>query len=212
MRRTTPADVGLIARPALAPHLQAHAIGENQMLLVSEAFNTLLHGALHCDLLPLLDGRRDQKEIVALLEGRFAAGKVRAAIAALSEKGYVVSGEHGMERNRAAYWSSLGASPCWAEQRLAISRVAVAGDDGRLIRRLEASGARVDDAASGLTVIVCGSYLEQRLEEVNRRQLEAGAPWMLVRPKGIEPLFGPVFWGDQAGPCLTCLTSRMRNH
>ncbi|MCZ0941449.1 MAG: TOMM precursor leader peptide-binding protein [Gammaproteobacteria bacterium] len=212
MRRTPPADVGLIARPALAPHLQAHAIGANQMLLVSETFNTLLHGRLHCDLLPLLDGSRDQEEIVALLEGRLAAAEVRAAIVALSEKGYVVSGEHGMERNRAAYWSSLGASPCWAEQRLANSRIAVAGDDGRLIRHLEASGARVENAAAELTVIVCGSYLEERLEAVNRRQLEAGAPWMLVRPRGIEPLFGPVFRGDQVGPCWTCLTSRMRNH
>ena len=182
------------------------------MLLVSETFNTLLHGRLHCDLLPLLDGQREQAEIVALLEDHLAAAEVRAAIAALSEKGYVVSGEYGMERDRAAYWTSLGASPRWAEQRLANSRVAVAGDDGRLIRHLEASGAGVENADPKLTVIVCDDYLDERLEDVNRRQIEAGAPWMLVRLRGIEPLFGPVFPGDRVGPCWTCLTSRMRNH
>ena len=182
------------------------------MLLVSETFNTLLHGRLHCNLLPLLDGRREQAEIVALLEDRLAAGEVRAAIAALSEKGYVVSGEHGMGRNTAAYWSSLGASPRWAEQRLANSKVAVAGDDDRLIRHLKASGAGVENADPRLTVIVCEDYLDEHLEDVNRRQIEAGAPWMLVRLRGIEPLFGPVFRGDRKGPCWTCLTSRMRNH
>ena len=182
------------------------------MLLVSETFNTLLHGRLHCDLLPLLDGSRDQAEIVALLGGQVAAAEVRTAIAALSEKGYVVSGEHGMERNRAAYWSSLGASPRWAEQRLANSRVAVAGDDGRLIRHLDTSGVRGEDTDPELSVIVCEDYLDERFEDVNRRQLEAGAPWMLVRPRGIAPLFGPVFRGDRVGPCWTCLTSRMRNH
>ena len=56
----TPADRGLVELPALVPHLQFHEIGEQQALLVSESFNTLLHGRLYCDLLPLLDGRRGQ--------------------------------------------------------------------------------------------------------------------------------------------------------
>ena len=212
MRRTTPADSGLIARPALAPHLRAQPIGVNQTLLVSETFNTLLHGELYRELLPLLNGRRGQAEIVARVENRFAAAQVRTAIVALTEKGYVVSGEHGMDQSTAAYWSTLGASPRWVEQRLAESSIRVAGDDGWLIQRLESLGARVGNDDPELTVIVCEDYLEPRLEDVNRRQLEVGAPWMLVRPRGVEPLFGPVFRGDRVGPCWSCLTSRMRNH
>ncbi|MXY98880.1 MAG: TOMM precursor leader peptide-binding protein [Gemmatimonadetes bacterium] len=217
LTRTTPADLGLVDLPTLTPHLRSHVIGAQQTLLVSESFDTLLHGALLCDLLPLLDGRRPLAGIVADLEGRHAAADVRAAIVSLSDRGYVISADHGMDRSRAAYWTSLGASPRWVEQRLAESRVAVDGDDGRLSRQLETSGAgvvadtvAVDDVQ--LKVIVCDDYLDARFAAVNRYRLEAGAPWMLVRPRGMEALFGPVFRADRQGPCWDCLAHRLRGH
>ena len=212
LTKTTPADQGLVELPALTPHLQFHEIDERQTLLVSESFDTLLHGGLYGDLLPLLDGRRSQTEIAAALDGRHAAADVHAAIVSLSARGYVVSADHGMERPRAAYWSSLGASPRWVEGRLAESRVAVEGDDGRFVRRLEEAGIGVATGDPGLTVVLCEDYLEERLVEVNRRALEAGAPWTLVRPRGVEALFGPVFRADKEGPCWECLACRLRCH
>ena len=208
---TTPADRGLVELPALVPHLQFHEIGEQQALLVSESFNTLLHGRLYCDLLPLLDGRR-RVEIVEALEGAHAAADVLAAVASLSARGYVVSADHGMDRYRAAYWSALGASPRWVEQRLAESRVAVEDGDGRLARLLEESGVRIGTGEAGLTVIVCDDFLEARLADVNRRQLETRAPWTLVQPRGLEALFGPVFRADRQGACWDCLAHRLRCH
>ena len=212
LTRTTPADEGLVKLPALAPHLQFHDVGEGQTLLFSETFNTLLHGRLHGDLLPLLDGRRALDEIVAALDGAHAGAEVLAAVAGLSAKGYVVSADHDMDRDRAAYWSSLGASPGWVEQRLAGSRIAVEGDDGRLTRRLEESGARVEAGDADLTAVVRDDYLDANLAEVNRRRLEARAPWTLARPRGMEALFGPVFRADSQGPCWDCLAYRLRNH
>ena len=35
---------------------------------------------------------------------------------------------------------------------------------------------------------------------------------MLVRPRGVEPLFGPVFRADRQGPCWACLSYRLRSH
>ncbi len=210
--KTTAADRGNVKLPALAPHLEFRVVGERQTLLVSESFNTLLHGGLHCKLLPLLDGRRPQDEIVAALESAHTGAEVRAAIASLSAKGYVVSAEHGMDRGRAAYWSSLGASPRWAEERLAESRVEVEEDGGRLGRHLEKNGAEVGGDEPRLTVIVCDDYLKESLADVNRRRLAARAPWVLVRPRGIQSLFGPVFRADEEGPCWTCLAYRLRGN
>ena len=210
--RTTPADLGLVELPALTPHLQFRDIGEQQTLLVSESFNTLLHGKLNRDLLPLLDGRHSHRAIVESLEGDHAATDVLAAMVTLSARGYVVSADHGMDPARAAYWSSLGASPRWVEQQLAESRIEVEGDDGRLIRHLEGSGARVGGDAPGLAVIVCADYLETRLADLNRDRLKAQAPWMLVRPRGIEALFGPIFRADEEGPCWACLAYRLSSH
>ena len=212
LRKATPADQGMVEHPVLTPHLRFHVIGEQQTLLVSETFNTLLHGGLYCDLLPLLDGRHAQGEIVAALEDRHAATEILTALASLSAKGYVLSAEHGMDRERAAYWSSLGASPRWVEQRLAETGIDVGGDDGELTRRLKESGIRTGSENPTLSVISCEDYLEERFSEENRRRLESGKPWMLVRARGIQPLFGPVFYADGAGPCWACLSYRLRAH
>ena len=212
LTRTTPADRGLVDLPALTPHLNSHVIGENLTLLVSESFDTLLHGGLSCELLPLLDGRRPVAEIAANLEKSYAAADVLAAVVSLSSRGYVISADHGMDQCRAAYWTSLGASPRWVEQRLAESHIAVDGDDGRLVRHLEACGAGMATGDPRLTVFVCDDYLDARFADVNRRHLEAKSPWTLVRPRGMEALFGPVFRADHQGPCWDCLANRLRNH
>ncbi|MXX35651.1 MAG: TOMM precursor leader peptide-binding protein, partial [Gemmatimonadetes bacterium] len=212
LARTTAADRGIVKLPALTPHLRFHEIGEGRVLLVSESFNTLLHGKLYGDLLPLLDGRHSEDEIVAALEGAHAPTDVLAALAAFAAKGYLVSADHGMDLCQAAYWSSLGASPRWAEEGLAQTRVTVEGDDGRLVRHLEEAGASVGGTGPTLTVVVCADYLDAHLAEVNRRQLEARAPWTLVRPGGMEPLFGPIFRADGRGPCWDCLACRLRSH
>ena len=60
--------------------------------------------------------------------------------------------------------------------------------------------------------MVCDDYLEARLAEVNRRRLEAGTPWTLARPCGMEALFGPVFRADRQGPCWACLAHRLGSH
>ena len=212
MAKVTAQDRGFVALPALAPHLEFRAISDEQTLLVSESFNTLLRGRLYGDLLPLLDGRRKPEEIAEALTGGHAAAEVRNALTALADRGYVVSGEHSMKRARAAYWTSLGASPRWAEQRLAASRVAVFGDDGSLARHLEAMGIAIGAEDPSLAAVVCSDYLEERHDAVNRRHLASGVPWMPVRPKGMQPLFGPVFRPAEGGPCWACLAYRLRSH
>ena len=212
MIRTTPDDQGLVQLPTLAPHLRFHDIDKQKTLIVSESFNTILNGELYRDLLPLLDGRNFLNEIVKTLEGAHAPTDVLAAVISLSTKGYVVSAEHGMEQCQAAYWSSLGASPRWVEQRLEKSRVSVDGERGRLTRHLDASGIKLTDTDPELTIVVCNDYLDAHIADVNRRQIDARAPWMLIRPCGMDALFGPVFRPDRRGPCWDCLAYRLRNH
>ncbi|MCY3911354.1 MAG: TOMM precursor leader peptide-binding protein [bacterium] len=214
LNRTTPADHGDIEVPILTPHLEYRPIGDEKLLLVSETFNTLINGQLHCDLMPLCDGHRTHEEIADALSPAHSASEVRAAITALASRGYLVSGDHGMAPNRAAYWSSLGASPRWAEQRLGEATVAIAGDVGPLARKLVALGvqtATAQEAFPSVSVVVCADYLEERHEAINRRHLESGTPWTLVRPGGMQPLFGPVFRPAE-GPCWQCLAYRLQGH
>ena len=212
LNRVTGADTGLVEVPRLTPHLEFHVIEDRQALLVSDTFNTLLHGQIHADLVPLLDGSRSRHDIVAALAGAYAAAAVEKALVFLTSKGYVVSGEYTMERGAAAFWCSLGVSPRCAEKRLGASKIVVTGDDGRLTERLGEFGVSMATDNPALCVVVCADYLEERHGAINRRQLEAGTPWMLVRPRGVQPLFGPVFRPAQQGPCWACLAYRLRGH
>ena len=212
MIRKTAADSGLVERPVLAPHFEFHAIDEKQVFLVSETFNTLLHGTIYGDLLPLLDGRHSYRNIVAALAGAHPNTAVRTALVSLASRGYVVSGEYDMDRGPAAFWTQLGVSPRWVEERLAVASVAVTGDGECLARCLEAMGVAVEGDDAALSVIVCDDYLDERHAAFNRCSVASGAPWMLIRPGGLQPLFGPVFRPAEQGPCWACLAYRLRGN
>ncbi|MCY4360880.1 MAG: TOMM precursor leader peptide-binding protein [Gammaproteobacteria bacterium] len=203
---------GQTERPVLAPHLECRSIGAGQTLLVSETFNTLLHGQVYGDLLPLLDGRRSRESIVDALDGVHPETDVRKALAFLESRGYTVSGDHGMERGKAAFWSSQGVSPRQVEERLQEAQLEIHGDDGHLSSRLEAMGITVGTDRPSLSLYVGSDYLDDEFAAVNREHLESAMPWALVRPAGIQPLFGPVFRPAENSPCWACLTYRIRNH
>ena len=211
---TTPADRGLVERPLLTPDLEMRPLGEEAALLVSETFKAALYGRRYLDLVPLLDGTRTRHEIAAALSGRYGALEVQTALVSLATKGYVVSGEFSMGREAAALWCELGVSPRWAEERLGAARVEVCGDDGRMGTALEAmgvSGVGAGESAT-LVVVVTGDYLDESHAERNRGHLSSGTPWVLVKPGGVWPLFGPVFRPGEGGPCWACLSHRLRGN
>ena len=209
--RVSAADHGRIRVPVLAPHLEYCIIDEEQTLLVSESFNTLLHGQVYCDVLPLLNGSRSHQDIVATLDRPFMAYDVAAALDFLTARGYLVSGEHTLSRERAAYWSALGASPRWAEERLAAGKVTVIGDrDRHLTRKLKSLGMEVDAHPEALCVYLTQDYLDTSHANINQAHRDSGVPWMLIRPQGVHALFGPVFQPTRSGPCWSCLAYRLQ--
>ncbi len=212
LKRVTAPDLGVVESPILTPHIEFRKIDDGQVLLVSELFSTLLREPIYSDLLPLLDGSRSHHDITSELSGTYSESDVQMALMALASRGYIASGDYAMEREEAAFWSSLGASPRWAEERLAESRVSVAGDDGHIVRQLEAMDVAVGTDRPSLSVTVCSDYLDKRHADMNQRHVKSGMPWMLVRPKGIYPLFGPIFRPAEQGPCWDCLAYRLRGH
>lgn len=204
-------DQGLIALPVLTPHLQYHRLEQDQILLVSESFNTLLHGRLYWDLIPALDGSRTLNELTTELHEVHGLPNILAAIVTLSNKGYIVSAENTLSKSRAAYWSSQGASPCWVEQRLIDKPIEVVGDSEgtNLVKEL---GARICNQNPKLKVVITDDMFAKTYSETNRQHLPSRLPWILVRPGGIVPLISPVFLGDQQSPCWTCFSFRLQIH
>ena len=73
-------------------------------------------------------------------------------------------------------------------------------------------GLGFDPAAGGnFSLVVVEDYLQPGLIDVNRRHLEAGRPWMLVKPHGFVTWVGPIFVPGRTG-CWECLAQRLRNN
>ncbi len=212
LTKFTPEDQGLVKLPVLAPHLRFHDIGDQQIILVSEFFNTLLRGKLYCNLIPLLDGSITLDSIIATLESEHDFTSVLTAVAALSNKGYIVSADHNLETHKAVYWSALGASPRWAELSLSDTSVCVEGDQGELVRHLHEAGVANSTENPDLTVIVCDDLQTSDFALINQRNYDLKIPWMLLRPRGIETLFGPIFNSGSESPCWTCFSTRLHYH
>ena len=212
LKKVSAADCGRIEVPVLTPHLEFRILDEQRVLLVSESFNTLLHGPLYGELLALLDGQHSHQEIISALEPGVPSHDAETTLKSLSARGYIVSGEYAMAHERAAWWSSLGVSPRFAEECLAQARVCLAADpDRHLARSLESIGVRVGTEDATLTVVVCKDYLDAPHAELNREQMRTGQPWMLARPQGARALLGPVFRPAESGPCWQCLVYRLQN-
>ena len=208
-------DRGLVERPILAPHLSLHPSGGDSALLLSETGAHVVEGRLYADVLPLLDGTRARGEVAAALAGRHSALEVQTALAALAARGVAVSAEYAMDRRIAAFWSALGATPLFAEERLAAAPVTLRGAGaGRIVGPLADFGARVAaaDEDHALTVWVAPNYLDDTLAKANRRRLARGGAWIPVAPEGARALFGPVFHPGAGGPCWACLAHRVRGN
>ncbi len=197
----------------LAPHLASRVSEGGALLLASETASILLAGDLYRDLAPLLEGQRSRREIIAELSGRHSALSVQTAMVSLAAKGCLVSADFAMDRVSAAFWCSQGATPRWAEQCLGDARIAVSGGDRRLGAALASLGLTVGPHKPTLSVFVTDDYLDDAHAQTNRRHLESGSPWALVKPAGVYSLLGPVFRpGDEDAPCWACLASRIGNN
>ena len=212
LAKTTSADRGIVEVPMLTPHLNFHRIEHDKVLLVSETFNTSLDEPCSGDLVPLLDGKRSRHEIIATLADRHSAVDVQTTLVFMASRGYVVSGDFTMARELAAFWSALGVSPWWAENCLHAAKVAVVGDDGRMARQLKRVGVSVSTVEPLVHVVLCDDYLDENHAPTNQRHIASGAPWMLVKPVGAKPLFGPIFRPSDGGPCWECLAHRLRDN
>lgn len=197
------------------PHLRIEPAGDELVFLISEHERFLLKGRLYPLVVPLLDGKRTESEIMQALQDRVSPAEVYYIISKLERMGYALEARDGLAPEAAAFWYSLGIDAATAAGRLAATPVAVSalGDGlGSLVepltKALTGMGVAVHDDAAVRLVIV-GDYLDRTLETVNRHALEQGIRWMPVRPGGATPWMGPLFRPGQ-GPCWACLAQRLR--
>ncbi|AUX21847.1 hypothetical protein SOCEGT47_023420 [Sorangium cellulosum] len=197
---------------AIKHHLRVEPVGDETLFLVGERERFMLRGRLYRLLGPLLDGRRTEAELVAELAGAASPAEVGYALRRLEERGYLA--EPAPAPGAAGFWQALGEGAGRAAERLAATPVAVTavgGEDPRALADALAEAGVVVRSEAALVAVVTGDYLDPELEAWNRRALRDAAPWLPVKPGGVEPWAGPVF-RPRAGPCWACLAQRLRHN
>jgi oxazoline/thiazoline synthase len=200
-------------RPALKSCFRVEVVEPDGIYLLAASAQHLLRGAVYCKLAPYLDGSARLGDIADRLAEEIDPAEVYYAVSVLESRGLVVDGESRPDPV-AAYWEALGQDAETARSRIAaagVQIVALAGTDApaqRLGDMLTTLGI-VQDPAGSLAVVIAENYLQPQLSKFNSQSLQAGRPWLLVKPVGVEIWIGPLFRPGTTG-CWECLAQRLR--
>ena len=207
--------------PAFKAELRVVPVAGAGALLLSDDEVRILPGRAYERLVPLVDGRRSDDEIVAAaVERGLDAATAWHALFKLESNGHVTRRRPVLDREASAFWAGLGVDPAAALGALRSARVRVfsistvdAECFGRALARcgIAASLPPLDEAGGGsggdFDVVLADDYLADDLLALDEAARSAGRRWMLVRPTGMQIWIGPLLVPGTTG-CLHCLRQR----
>jgi bacteriocin biosynthesis cyclodehydratase domain-containing protein len=166
------------APPAWAAGTSAHVLGDDEVVLLSEATRVVLRGRVYAAIAPLIDGSRSDEEIVAGVGEAFAPAVAHYALIRLRQAGRVIDAAPATAAPPPVEVATIGiASEAAAALR---ARIAVlANDAGR--------------PAEPLTVALVDDYLRPELAELAAECSREERALLPCRP------IGPLVW---LGPLL----------
>ncbi|MFC1975623.1 TOMM precursor leader peptide-binding protein [Chloroflexota bacterium] len=198
-------------RPRFKSHFYIEIIDPETVFLLSEHSNFMLRGRLYSLLAPWLNGQHTSDEIIEGVQGQASTTEVNHALNLLERKGYITRADGVMPSEIAAFWNLLGVETSIAARCLAKSQVSVtafgAVSTEPFIHVLETLNIRTGKKGD-LTVVLTDDYLQSGLDAFNQDALEAGRPWLLVKPVGAVLWLGPLFRPSKTG-CWACLAQRL---
>ncbi|WP_437953705.1 TOMM precursor leader peptide-binding protein [Sorangium sp. So ce296] len=192
-------------------HLLPRLLDDERVFLIGGLDPVMLKGRTYALVVPLIDGRRTVAQILAELSERAPPPNILFTLVTLERDGYVVAVSPSLSARAAAFWEAQGVDADRASARLASTPVTVHGMSRMadpVVDALRGVGTRVQDDAL-VHVVVVDDYLDSRLEDFNRRSLQRGLCWTLLKPAGLTAWLGPVF-RPGTGPCWNCMACRLR--
>jgi oxazoline/thiazoline synthase len=195
-----------------APNFSVYVLPPDEVCLYSEDRKLFLHGALYCALAERIGAGEPRSLIVRALSAEFPVEQIEEAFKRLIDR-RVLTSALATDDAATGFWASLGLRPEVAAENLARVGVTVkslgATGAAEVTRALRGFGVRVVEKQADLTVALVHDYLDGRLADFNRAQLEKKAEWVLAQPAGLFPLVGPIFTPGKSA-CWSCVADRMK--
>lgn len=204
----------MIKKPKLKNSFRWEKLDSEGIFLLSELGTVFLSDPLYQWLIPLLDGKKTQEEIVSQLSNKFPEAYLFYALMELEQQGLIIENEPLLDPNFALLCESLLVNPQAADKRLQSTKVTVRAPSSlsgkALIETLARSHIQIADEGE-MEIIVTDDYLREELAVINRDNLKKSRPWMLIKPVGTLLWIGPIFQPGKTG-CWHCLSQRLRNN
>ena len=223
----------MLDKPQFKPCYSVETIDTDKVFFLSERETALLGDRLCCSLAALIDGNRNNDEIIDTLQQLLlsdektfqktktffqevlnASVQAQYALLQMEQKGYLVQQDNSLPSQLEIFCHHLNITPTVAHQRLQSTTVAVKSIGSvtaqDFIAVLESMQIQVADVGD-LTVVLTDDYLNPELWEFNQQALKTQSPWMLVKPLGSIIWIGPLFNPKKTG-CWDCLAKRLRDN
>ncbi|GAK51465.1 YcaO-like family protein [Candidatus Moduliflexus flocculans] len=205
----------MLEKPKFKPHFHVEvAPDEDVVYLLSEKRHYALRGLLYRAIAPFLDGTHAVNDIEEKLKAFVSEASIRYALERLETQGYLVDAADAPADATAAFWHLHGIDPNQANWQKTPARVALHTfgevQAEPFAAQLSALGIQPDHAGE-LAVALVDDYLQDGLREFNQERLQAGSPWLLVKPVGAVLWIGPLFIPGETG-CWYCLAHRLAEH
>jgi len=208
----------MLERPRLKAHLSAHVVPPDELFLLGDDRQHLIESKAAVQLISLLDGNRTTAQVALELSRGLSFAEVMGALAALERSGHLADG-NGVPP-QAAYWEAAGLDAVQVAEQVANTAVSVmsVGEVPELPEMVDALNSAGVNAAAGqaagadaIALVLAEDYLCTELEDLNRRFLAAGTPWLLAKAQGETLWLGPHFRPRITG-CWDCLAFRLERN
>ena len=192
----------------LKAHFRVELVSEDDVvLLLSEEGFYPFEGTFYKQLIPLLDGNNTFQEIASQLQEKYSPIEVARVINQLTQDNYLANDSDSLSTEQSAFWDAQNVkiiSPSGAN-RVSIHAYGSVNTEP-LLTALQALDIHTSDTQPVLKIALAEDYLNPDLREFSQ---EAAAPWMLVKPVGVQIWIGPVFVPEKTA-CWECLAHRLR--
>lgn len=201
---------------SVAPHLRVVSLpAEGGVALVGECEHFGLPAAEVATVVAALDGLTDVDGVVAAVADRLKPARSLSILQQLCEKGLLRPIEEGA-RGEQAFLSGLGlgTGPAVALHTVADqpAEASVPGShktaEAITTQALQAAGLRID-ASAPTVILLLSDYLQPAAQAQTAPILASGRRCFWLKPGGLRPFFGPLFTGDPAQACPSCLRQQL---
>lgn len=223
----------MLQKPKFNPCYHVATIEPDKLFFLSERKAVCLKDRLFCDLATLIDGDRQNDEIIDTIQQSLlldqtsqseantflqkvlnVSTKTQYVLWQMEQEGYLIEQENSQPSPLDIFCHHLNINPAMAQERLQLTTVAVKAygsvNAQDLITILESSGIQVAEEGD-LTIVLTDDYLNPELDVFNQQALESKSPWILVKPSGTKVWIGPLFEPNQTA-CWQCLAKRLRDN